>query len=317
MFQDFSNTNGPKCHICETIALGMPRNYSFFHLRFMSCPQLSQPVLLAYLEGHFVAFACQLERGERTGRAHYQLVVKTIPKKTRARMVAEWCTEFPYLQHHVRDDPNQQGQRADGAEWYCEPQTMRGGNRFAYVLKHDTRIGGPWTKRVSLPPPPVELLKPEEMHMWQRSLVRILSQKPNNRTIHWYWEGVGGTGKSVFCKYLCATMGALLCSGRASDMKYLIVQYQKRKKEFPHLILFDVPRTNVGFLDYQGLEEVKNGCFVSTKYECSMVVMDNPHVVVFANYPPNRDKLSEDRWHIVEIQNDDEHETEIQSSAIE
>ena len=295
------------------------RNHTYFHLRLEQRPPLTQQALLAYLQRRFVAFACQLERGARTGHAHYQLVVKTVPKKTRARMVAEWCAAFPHLAAHVRrvgDEGGDGGEdRADGAEWYCEPQTMRGGHRYAYALKPDTRIGGPWTKQVAMPPPPVKVLDPAEMHMWQRALVRTLTAEPDDRTIHWYWEATGGSGKSVFCKYLCHTMGALLCSGKATDMKYLIVQYQKRKKTFPRLVLFDVPRTNAGFIDYQGLEEVKNGCFASTKYECAMVTMNCPHVVVFANVAPDRTKLSADRWHVVEIQDDQEHETEVQQGG--
>jgi hypothetical protein len=240
------------------------------------------------------------------------MVVKTDPKKTRARMVEEWCMEFHYLREHLRIDAATGEARADGAEWYCEPQRTRGRARYTYVLKTGTRIAGPWTKNVSLPPQPVRLLDPDAMHMWQTALLQTLDENPDDRTIHWYWEPCGGSGKSVLCKYLCAKMDAIICSGRASDMKYLIAQYIKRRKTHPRIILFDVPRTNAKFIDYQGLEEIKNGLFASTKYECAMITMNSPHVVVFANNPPDQSKLSADRWNIIRIQNNDDHETELQ-----
>lgn len=289
------------------------RNHSFFAVRINQRDVFDRDDVLDHLSRRFVAYACQLEQGAN-GQRHYQLVVKTLPKKTRKRMVDEWCTAFPHLRGFVRGDDTG-GSRADGAEWYCEPQVMRGGDRFGYAIKPDTRLAGPWTKNVTLPAAPVQVLDPNAMHMWQRALVVTLDAEPNDRTIHWYWEATGGSGKSALCKYLCHSKDALLCSGRANDMKYLLVQYHKRKKVYPRIILFDVPRTNAKYIDYQGLEEIKNGCFASTKYECAMVIMPSPHVVVFANAAPDETKLSADRWDVTEVVSNDEHDTELQEDA--
>ena len=46
------------------------------------------------------------------------------------------------------------------------------------------------------------------------------------------------------------------------------------------------------------MEEVKGGIFCSTKYECGMHMQNPPHVLVFANFPPdmNDRDMSSDRF---------------------
>ena len=39
-------------------------------------------------------------------------------------------------------------------------------------------------------------------------------------------------------------------------------------------------------ISWSGLEDVKNGCFASTKYECEMVIMNSPHLLWFADFEP-------------------------------
>jgi len=65
--------------------------------------------------------------------------------------------------------------------------------------------------------------------------------------------------------------------------------------------VFDIPRTNIDYLNYEAIESIKNGCFFSGKYECTQVIMNCPHVIIFANSPPLEHKLSIDRWHIINI----------------
>lgn len=69
----------------------------------------------------------------------------------------------------------------------------------------------------------------------------------------------------------------------------------------PQVVMIDVARTNMERFNYQALEQIKNGIFFCGKYESKMVVMNIPHVVVFANEPPEQSSLSADRWEIQEI----------------
>ena len=68
-------------------------------------------------------------------------------------------------------------------------------------------------------------------------------------------------------------------------------------------IVFNLTRAGYDKIDYVALESVKDGIFMSGKYESGMVIYNCPHLVVFANLPPHRDQLSEDRWKIYQIVN--------------
>jgi len=144
----------------------------------------------------------------------------------------------------------------------------------------------------------IETLKP-----WQQKLDDMLQEEPDDRTIHWYWERNGNVGKSAYTRYCCIKHNAVICSGKAADMKNLIVNHEAKAGEFPDIVIFDVPRSSLNYLSYTGIEEIKNGTFASSKYESAMVVMPFPHVVVFANEEPSYESLSSDRWNVVNIDN--------------
>ena len=66
-------------------------------------------------------------------------------------------------------------------------------------------------------------------------------------------------------------------------------------------MFFDLARSVQERVPYEVMENFKNGGFLNTKYESKWVKFKIPHVVVFANFLPDRLKLSEDRWNIIEI----------------
>lgn len=164
-----------------------------------------------------------------------------------------------------------------------------------YCCKEDSATGNYILDTVE----PLDLIKPDRP--WQLDILEIISHKPDYRKIYWYWEDVGNVGKSAFTKYLCAKKDALCVSGKSSDCKYAIVKWYETKKKYPKIIILDVPRTNIDYLSYEGIESIKNGCFFSGKYECTQVIMNNPHVIIFANSKPNTNNMSIDRWVIKNI----------------
>lgn len=145
----------------------------------------------------------------------------------------------------------------------------------------------------------LDLIKP---HGWMLDVLSILEEKPDYRKIYWYWEANGNTGKSAFCKYLCAKKKALCVSGKSNDCKYAIIGYKEEHSVYPKIIIFDVPRTNIEYLNYEAIESIKNGCFFCGKYESKQVIMNCPHIIIFANREPDRYKLSEDRLIITKIE---------------
>lgn len=166
----------------------------------------------------------------------------------------------------------------------------------AYCCKEESATGQYILDKL----PGLRLILPDRP--WQLDILNILSTEADDRTIHWYWEAYGNSGKSAFTKYLCAKKDALCVSGKSNDCKYAIVEYHEQKKKYPSIVIFDVPRTNIDYLNYEAIESIKNGCFFSGKYESCQVLMNSPHIIVFANSPPNKLNLSEDRWHIVRIE---------------
>ena len=65
--------------------------------------------------------------------------------------------------------------------------------------------------------------------------------------------------------------------------------------------MLDIPRHQLDYVGYGALEQLKNGMIYSGKYEGGTCLFDNPHVIVFANEPPKIEKMSLDRWKIIDL----------------
>ncbi len=97
-------------------------------------------------------------------------------------------------------------------------------------------------------------------------------------------------------------MGAIIVGGKASDAGYAIQQYIEKNGEGPKIVILDVPRTkSAEYISYESIENIKNGCFFSGKYEGGMVRFNKPHIIVFANEPPESSRMSADRWNITQL----------------
>lgn len=154
-------------------------------------------------------------------------------------------------------------------------------------------------------PAALRVLTAEQLRPWQARVVELVVEPPDDRTVHWFWESVGNVGKSALCKHLVHHHNALICAGKASDMKFLVAKFIEREGFPPDLLIMDIPRSSLDYVSYTGLEEVKNGLFASTKYECAMVCMNSPHLIIFANSPPElSNTMSADRWHVVDLNNE-------------
>lgn len=133
---------------------------------------------------------------------------------------------------------------------------------------------------------------------FQQRIIDIISTKPHPRIIHWFWEKNGNVGKTMICKHICLTnKNAIYVSGATKDINYAIT----KMKEAPKIILWDIPRSSIGFINYGCMEKIKDGMIFSTKYESKMLIFDSPHIICFANEEPDKDELSKDKWNIVEI----------------
>jgi len=127
---------------------------------------------------------------------------------------------------------------------------------------------------------------------WQSELFDKLETVPDPRTITWYYDRVGNKGKSYFARNYKGS-NYYVTGGKAADIFY--------GYEYQSVIFFDLARMKQDIVQYDVMEAFKNGQFYSTKYESKLVRFNIPHVVVFANFHPNLEMLSADRWSIIEI----------------
>ena len=169
-----------------------------------------------------------------------------------------------------------------------------------YCCKEDTRTGEIYTKNIIVIEP-IKCLKRSQLYEWQEEVVSLIEKPVNDRIIHWFWENVGNVGKSALVRYLVLKHNAILISGKGADIKYQIKTFYDKHGTGPKIVIYDIPRTAENYVNYTALEEVKNGVFASNKYESSMVVINPPHFLCFANFEPNLYAVSLDRWNVREL----------------
>ena len=242
-------------------------------------------------------FLYQLENGKEAGNYHHYQGTLCLKVKQRWGEVLQWLPRGTHLEDT----------RSEGAS-------------LRYCMKEETRIGGPWghglgedgkpiqkeRKRKEKgevdPPPLVErpLYLISELRPWQSKVEQLVQTESGRRTVHWIWSIEGHLGRTQLCKYLSHKYGAVACqNGKASDVLDLCTKMSKtltcaiwnmgreiKKEKIPYLLL----------------ETIKDGYWFSGKYETSMVNINSPHVLVFANTLPERSKLSADRWCITRIE---------------
>ncbi|KAF5825558.1 hypothetical protein DUNSADRAFT_8697, partial [Dunaliella salina] len=106
----------------------------------------------------------------------------------------------------------------------------------------------------------------------------------------------GGAGKSRLAKHLVMNHNAVILSGKLQDMCYV---YRKQP-----IVVFDITRASADHTVhlYSMAEFLKNGLFLSTKYESRQVVFPPPHVIFFSNSHPDFDKWSRDRVKLKDLQ---------------
>ena len=77
-----------------------------------------------------------------------------------------------------------------GIHWGKKHKKSTTDDNITYCSKE----GKYWYKKFK-PKIPLELITMEMLYDWQLNIIDILKKKPDNRTIHWYWEPNGKSGK--------------------------------------------------------------------------------------------------------------------------
>lgn len=234
----------------------------------------------AFLKRHGKKWVFQLERGEQGGY-HFQGAVG-LKERQRLTALARFFTDAG-LQSHLSPAYDR-----SASELYC--------------LKKDTRVLGPWASFEL----PIEVEEeaydgadlPKNLYRWQAKVRDYCTGPVNDREILWLWDPEGSKGKSSFTKYMVYHHKAATFAW--SDTKHTL--YRVASTPASRIYIFDLTRskpTEYGQEDlYSALESIKNGLVQSAMYTSPMKVFAPPHVIVFANFEPNRAQMSADRFSV-------------------
>lgn len=165
-----------------------------------------------------------------------------------------------------------------------------------YCSKEETRTGNIYQFGF---PKPLKII--EQLRDWQVYAEKECINEPDGRTCHWVFDEIGNSGKSAFCKYMYVKHNALVIQGgKLADIMNVIFNSDMEKI---NCVIIDIPRNNKNKVSYSSIECILNGMITNTKYETGVKVFNPPVVMVLSNFPPEKDKLSLDRWNIKEIIN--------------
>jgi len=137
---------------------------------------------------------------------------------------------------------------------------------------------------------------------WQQQVIDIIEGEPDARAINWVHEPNGNAGKSFLAKYLVLKYGAVIADGK-KDNVFNQINDRLNGEEINDfkLVVLDMPRYNADYVNYGMLEAIKNGMLYSGKYKGGVCLFDTPHLFVFSNVEPDYEKMSIDRWNVIEI----------------
>lgn len=194
---------------------------------------------------------------------------------------------------------NQMKQLHSKVHWEITKSFKHSVNYCSDITKRKGRL---FTNDVNIPQPLKLICNENNLFTYQRELYNMLKDEPDDRSIIWCWEEDGNVGKTQFLKFILHIFKdfSYLCTGgKANDITSQIL----KMKFDPKIFVMDLPRTTEGKVSYNGIEQVKNGLVSSAKYEGGFRLFNSPHVLILANFPPDIEKLSYDRWKIYKIVN--------------
>ncbi len=134
----------------------------------------------------------------------------------------------------------------------------------------------------------LKILEESKLYKWQKFVIEQITKEPNDRDIIWI-HGPSGLGKSVFTKYLVHYYNGLVLQGGRRHILSVASRNTRCK-----LFIFLLSMSDRNKLSYGALEQLKDGVFMS-HFGCDdtkPVIMNSPHIIVFANYPPRDEKIA-------------------------
>lgn len=221
-------------------------------------------------------------------RAHYE------PTRGTSRQASDYCKKEDSYEE-FGTFPNAAGKRTDIEEFtqWCRdldhsPSDREIANAYPSIFVKYPRLIELVTH---IRPHPV--ITDVDLRGWQVGLDDYLSTEPDDRSVMFCIDELGGAGKSTFVKYQMThhpDITQFLSIGKRDDISYAI-------DETKRVFLFDIPRGSMQFLQYSVLEKLKDQMVFSTKYQSKAKILHSKcHVVVFCNEQPDMTLMTHDRY---------------------
>jgi hypothetical protein len=156
-----------------------------------------------------------------------------------------------------------------------------------------------------------EWLAQQTLRPWQEELVDLMDSNKDNRTVLVVYDEVGKQGKSFLLNYMDCKYGDKVLSVGGTKMNDALYAASKCPIMGPEYIFMDLSRTlhkqegeegSRSLINYDLLERLINGFFISGKYDSTKVRWTTPRVAcIFTNQHLNYGAMSMDRWKVYEL----------------
>ena len=143
---------------------------------------------------------------------------------------------------------------------------------------------------------------------WQKKVLDFID-KPSDRIVYWIVGDKGNEGKTFLQNYIRRLYGSRRvlhseANAKKADIAYLLSNEMLTCRD---IFLFNLLRSDYG-VAYGIVESIKDGSLISSKYRSKFVKIKTPNtVIVFSNSWPDCTQLSNDRWKIYKIFEDELH----------
>lgn len=180
--------------------------------------------------------------------------------------------------------------------------------KFDYVMKEDTRVAGPWSDETEPKPLTWDIKVLENKDNWYawQTQAYYMAVSRNPREIHVIYDPVGNHGKSSFLKYL-ELQGKCAYIPPFSDFQDIMQVAMAKHKTGSYWI--DMPKAMHKERLVQlwsAVETIKSGFLFDKRYTWKQMIIGAPQVIVSTNVLPRKSLLSEDRWRIWKIMDEEE-----------
>lgn len=206
------------------------------------------------------------------------------------------------VNYHKKEDADPMQIGCDSALTAAELRDrILGARNMVNVLQDDELCAEVYKKpkfvEIVLQNPPAEAL-PLPNHVlrpWQVSTMLVPAVPADSRSVYWVSGPTGCEGKSYLADMLERDHSAIVMQeGSKLDLAFI---YNREP-----LVVFNYGMgTDQSKVPYTFMEDLKDGRVFSRKYIPITKRFVPPHVIVFANFLPDFDKLARDRWRIMDL----------------